>query len=538
MCYNQGMKTHVLSVVVGAGLAYAGFAASPFSAVQKKYIGHGWDLLGMTPREVLAHADAFDKTGLDGVTLVINATLADGRAISHTRIMNDPPWPRDRLKDQIAVFKDIVKHPSLRESFITSFWAPVKRLAWTDDAAWANFAANMATVAWLAKEGGLRGILVDAEDYPRSRQYNVMPGDPAYDETAALARRRGAEVFRAIFAEYPDVTFLSFWLLSQNTSYFAVPEPIAAAKAKGDLWPWFVNGMLDVIPPTARFVDGNEHAYRYEAEKGAFYRSACEQRTGALGLVAPENRPKYLAQLRAGFGLYLDAYINPANSPWYFGPVDGSRLNHYHRNLEQATAAADEYVWVYGEQKAWVKWAGTKSDFNGRETWDEALPGLDDMMLGVRDPVRLLRQRTAALRAAGKLVNLAKVSDVPWRDDKQAQGEYGREGGAVFLKGVGNGCYVVEVEGRPGDLFGIRFKYKGAGGSSTVYWQKDRKWQWHLPGVPVPIEGGAANEWHEGGAAIRIPEGANRLGLQLSANQRPGEICWFDAVEIYKLTGK
>lgn len=533
------MKIHLLSCIL-LFLAAASAAADGFAPVRKKLVGHGWDLLAATPEEVLAHADAFDRTGLDGVTLMVSGTV-DGRRISHSTVMNDPPWPRERLKDKVAVFREIVKHPSLKESFISSWWAPRRRLAWNDDAAWGNFASNMATVAWMAKSGGLRGVLVDAEDYPRSAQYFLATNDAPYDVTARLARRRGAQVFGEIFREFPDVVFLSFWMLSLHPEYFSAANPMDAARAKGDLWPWFVNGMLDVMPPTARFVDGNEHAYRYEAEKGQFYRSACQQRTAALGLVAPENRQKYLAQLRAGFGLYLDSYVNPTNSPWYFGPVDGSRLAHFARNLAQAVDAADEYVWVYGEKKAWVPWKGTKSGrFDGRETWDGALPGFDDEMCGVKAPLELLRRRLAELGDGRAAANLAARATRPWpvwQDERKPRGRSGAEGAAVFLAGVANGCHLVHVRGvRPGERHGVRLRMKGAGGSAVVYWQKDGRWQWQLPGVPVGFGPAGADGWRTGEAVMRVPEGADALVLQLAAHQRPEDKVSFDSVEIIRLS--
>ena len=56
-----------------------------------------------------------------------------------------------------------------------------------------------------------------------------------------------------------------------------------------------------------------------------------------------------------------DAYINPTNSHWYFGPVDGSRLGHFAQNLRQAVACAEDTVWIYGEKCAWVRWRGVAS---------------------------------------------------------------------------------------------------------------------------------------------------------------------------------
>ena len=77
-------------------------------------------------------------------------------------------------------------------------------------------------------------------------------------------------------------------------NYFTSDTPCADVRAQGDLWPAFINGLMDALPPGARLVDGNEHAYRYEAERGDFFKSATVQRARALSLIAPENRAKYL----------------------------------------------------------------------------------------------------------------------------------------------------------------------------------------------------------------------------------------------------
>ncbi len=511
-----------------------------FAPVKKKYIAHGWDLLWVSPKDVLANAEAFDDLAIDGVTLMINKKLANGRRISQESIMNDPRWPREELKDEIAVFREIVKHRSLKESFISSWWAPEKRLKWTDDAAWANFATNMATVAWLAKAGGLKGILVDAEDYPKTEQYFRQADDPPYEELAQLARRRGAEVFKAIFDEFPDAVILSFWMLTLHDAYFESAEPMAMAQSHGDVWPWFVNGMLDAMPPTARFVDGNEHAYLYKSEEKKFHRSACLQRTAAQGLVASENRQKYLAQLRAGFGLYLDSYINPTNSMWYLGPVDGSRLTHFAQNLTQATEAADEFVWIYGEKKTWIKWKNARSKrLQTMETWNEALPGFNDTLLRVKAPREYLRRQIPKLLKDGQAANLVHAVKRPWgtwRNEKKAQGTMGVEGTGVFLEGVGSGCHMIPIRGvKPGETYAVRMKMKGAGGSSVVYWQKNGRWQWQLPGYPVVFETGADDVWRTGEVLARVPEGATDLVLQLGAKQTPGQRVDFDAVEIVKI---
>ena len=59
--------------------------------------------------------------------------------------------------------------------------------------------------------------------------------------------------------------------------------------------------------------------------------------------------PVHARQMQVSTGMYLDMYINPTNSPWYFPPKDGSRLETFRRNLAQALDAADEYIWLYTE---------------------------------------------------------------------------------------------------------------------------------------------------------------------------------------------
>lgn len=504
-------------------LAAAVAVAGSFAPVQKKFIAHGWDMLAVSPEEVLANAEAFDRTAIDGVTLMLGGKFSNGRAYSHSRIMNDSLWPREELEKKIEVFREIVKHPSLRESFLSTWWAPQKRLKWDDDAAWATFAANMGTVAYLAKAGGLKGILVDGEDYPKTRQYYISPGDRPYAETAQLARRRGAQVFKAIFDEYPDVTFLSFWMLSLNAVYFRSPDPMGVAENAGDLWPWFLNGMLDVIPPQARFIDGNEHAYRYQAARRDFYFSANQQRATALALVAPENRGKYRAQMLAGFGLYMDSYIAPTNSTWYIPPVQGSRTMAFAENLGQAADACDGYVWIYGEHNSWVHWQGTKNArFSKTPTWEEALPGLACEMMGVKDPRGLASKMVAEMREQGKYVNRALESKRPWSfwcDDKLPPGKTGEENGEAFIAGCGSGCYIVKVKSHPGVRFAVRVRMKGMGGGSTAYWQRGGGWNWKLPGTPVTFGAPDADGWRLGEAMVRVPEGADTMALQLGAKQ-------------------
>ncbi len=97
------------------------------------------------------------------------------------------------------------------------FWlAPQKRIAWDDDRTWGNFATNLGVLAKLGAAAGMKGYFVDGEDYPKTKQftYDAAKDGGTFAAACKLARRRGAEVFGALFREHPDATLLSFWFLS------------------------------------------------------------------------------------------------------------------------------------------------------------------------------------------------------------------------------------------------------------------------------------------------------------------------------------
>ena len=350
-----------------------------------KVIYHGWDVGLATPADVLKHADAFDRLSIDGISLKLRGAR-DGSTV-------DATYRAGEFDDLVSVYRQITAHKSLRESFLLCGTMPYKRgvrYAWTDDAAWARIGANFRELARVAKAGGLKGLMIDNEDYCRSNQFRHVPeADGDWAAATRRVRARGRDFFRGIFAEYPDVTLLFFWAYIDNEYAHLSPDPEAALRASGRLTCAFLDGMLDVMPPTARFVEGNENAYAYEAFRGDFDRHAVEVLSDMVKVVAPENRAKYRAHVRNGYGLYLDEFVNDPirrrkgqpdrPNHWYRGPRNGSRAEHFREIVEGALRAADEYVWVYGEKFAAIDWGNTLDQnqwslkFDQRTTWDETI---------------------------------------------------------------------------------------------------------------------------------------------------------------------
>ena len=97
----------------------------------------------------------------------------------------------------------------------------------------------------------------DEEDYSKGKQFFRTKDDPPSAELAELVRKRGRQVFEAVFRAYPDMMFHSSWLFStiQKWHAWVVPEfgldQAALAAAYGELWGVFMNGAIDAMPPEA-----------------------------------------------------------------------------------------------------------------------------------------------------------------------------------------------------------------------------------------------------------------------------------------------
>jgi len=456
----------------------------------KKYIFSSWGIGESTPAQILRCADMFDKTGGDGVALNLGVSVPGYRRFYVSGLI---PLDYARVVTLADTLRDIAKHPSLKESMLYVNTAPTNRLAWKDDRAWASFASNMGVAARLAKAGNFKGLVTDFEDYWRQNQYDFLSArDGDYHAAWKLARKRGAQVFGAVFDAFPEAVILSFQLLASEAEYGRSDDPRAVMLEKEDLFPAFVNGILDVLPPEARIVDGCEGlGYHGEASRGDFYRTAKAQLIGALPLVAKENRDKYRAQLSVSFGMYMDAYIVPEGNPYYFGPVRGKRINHFEDNLRQATECCDEYIWFWGENGFFVDWPKNIRNWEKTKVWNETYDGdFDQMCRGIKDPIALVREEFARRTADGTLKNL--VDSVP---------KAGEKGGIHYRTNR------VETDG----WYGVCVKGRGKALWGKNYFQCGGDWRYELGAFRMTFGKPDADGWRDGTALVRIPDGATEI---------------------------
>ena len=527
-------------------------------AGQKKVIVYGYDLLDATPAEVLANADKFDHMPIDGVIISSNGKNGNGRFLHHRYLMNEPEWDYDALDGEIDTLRQIAKHRSLRESLLGAWISTNPRLAWTDGEAWKRAAGTIAVLAHLAKLGGLKGLAVDAEDYHKSAQFYRAKNEPPYAELKKIVRCRGREFFKPMFDEYPEMTLFCFWILSFEREYRKVDNLEETATHLEDLLPSFINGMFDVMPKTVRFVDGDEHSYKYQAGRGEFMASAYHRLSRVLPLLAPEHRETYRARLSIANAIYMDAFSDscPFGSYWYAPPRDGSRAVHLRECIAEAFDAADEYVWLYGEQGCWIDWPGAfynkhyakkiRGDF--RRTWDSIFPGLYSYIGTLRNPkqtmlcIKNMKQNPAdnLLPQLDAICGDSSRIPMPYGircDADKLVGEYGirrqcgRGGKAgFFLKGTSRTCILATAPVSPG-MFYVASVYARGGHppSATAWLMTDGDHRFDLPSVAFSFDQLGSDGWRRGIALVKVPAGVTHIEINMGATLRESEeICFSD----------
>jgi len=558
------MQRTILILLTGLGL----LALPGTRAADRKFIELGWDI--PDPAFLRQFGPEMEREGpFDGVIFRVTAQSDTGRPVTTQSGWDPTPWRKEWF--QVAR-EDLraCRFTNYTQNFLL-FNATPQFLDWADDEAWDALAGKIGICGWLAREGGAKGLAFDFEPYGE----NQWKFDPAkkrsFAETAALARRRGAQVIRRLAAEMPQAVVLALFLNSvvQHAGQAEAPVPVLIHDHYG-LLPAFFNGMLDAAPPEMILVDGCENGYYLDSVE-AYQRAALNMRSWSgpcIKLVAPESRAKYRQQVQAGFGFYLDMFVNEPGNQYYRPPLDGSRLKRLARNLNAARDAAVEYVWIYGEQSRW--WSGLAREQPWRaealahtvgkgRSWEEALPGITRTIAWVRDPVGAARAELARLQARNATTNLAvngafdrgpaQGATRPegwnvWQDEKQATGTFTWDsqigGGSGRASRVTRGCFLQWLPAAPHQIYVVQAKSRLSGAATSdlrVRWQtSEGNWVHEAEDRVFTFKAGPG-DWLTAWGTVTVPAEAGRLVVLLNVHNQKTDAdgCWFDDVEIYRL---
>jgi hypothetical protein len=326
--------------------------AKPANA-NKKLIEFGWD----KPLPAAVSTAKLEGSPFDGV--IFKSSAGDWTFLPEA-------LPVKAFDTDIAAFKAI-KSKKLENSFYEIQSNANQDWDWFNDASWEATEGNLAQIARVAKQSGLRGVMFDAETYAFNIwQYTVQARAKtiSFAQYEAKIRERGSQTMRVLEREYPGLTFFTFWWLSSFEPDYAAANKTANPHATlhaqleqegSGLWVAFVEGMLEAASDRVKFVDGNEGSY-YFLRGSDFDWGRARNKSEPLQLVRPDLRGKYGKQVQFGNAVYLDGVMNLHQSARFFGyylKSDTERRNLIAHNTYHGLRSSDEFVWVYNENMNW-----------------------------------------------------------------------------------------------------------------------------------------------------------------------------------------
>lgn len=499
-----------------------------------KVIATGWDC--PTPARWKKELPAFERLGVFQGTTIHATRRTDQGDVRANYAFSADRWTWAEFAPAVADLK-AAKSATITETFLLLYANP-GGVDWFDDDGWQQVTDHWRLLARVARDGGLRGVLFDAEPYtPPFAQfkYTAQPGRTkhTFAEYSAKARERGQAVMKAVGEEFPGCVILTYRLLCDLERVATADGDVTAHLSVHTfgLMPAFVDGWLDALPPGVRIVEGNENAYRYNSRE-EFERAYTHLRTACPLLLAAENRAKYRAQVDIGHGIYIDAFTNPPGDTWYIDPKGTTPAARLEANVAAGLRASNGWVWVNGESGRW--WAGGNPKY---PTWEDKLPGASVAI------VRAARPRVAATaaldrkEAANLLTNgmFTEANDNqqpkhwwPWQTAKSnGQFALAKAGGAAEIRGAVSGCFGQVVPVKFGTTYAASVRIRSSGSGTATAWVrwKTTTGQW-VEGDDValtPIGPADANGRQRQIALARVPVSAQRLVLLLAADEQAND---------------
>ena len=332
----------------------SGFADPP----TKKLIQFGWGL-PTSAAFLKENIREMEKEPFDGLAFYISyRNESGGKSTAQNRIFVPERLKREWFRQE---FEDLrqVEFRKFTDNFIT-IWTTPGSVDWFNDEHWDTVCHNVGLIAEAARLCGARGIMLDCETYSSKSMWNYLHSShsetKSYEQYAARARLRGAQVIRAIQSKLPRAVVLTLFQMSYFSNVVDQADTVRAVTGHGyGLIPPFLNGMLDAADPDVKIVDGNETSYAARTPED-FLRAYHLMRQRALRLIAPENRAKYNNQVLAGHGLFMDSIYGlyrPSEAVKAMSLAEKNKV--FEECVYWSLRTCDEYVWCYSERPRWWK---------------------------------------------------------------------------------------------------------------------------------------------------------------------------------------
>ena len=497
----------------------------------------------------------------DGITIELPRQIKNGKldvSFGH-EVFIPRPLDQVRMKKWVDDLKQ-VRFSRLKHNFTRVSVCGASNYGFFDDACWKIALDNVRTVARAAKAGGLKGIMFDVEHYDGKKPmlFQYVPGKGhSLEENRAKARERGRQFMNALAGEFPDIIVFTV-LGSFSLNFDAVDSGAAPESAQYGLANDFFNGMLDVIPPKAKLLDGMETRSYYAQDAKDFYRLANEYTVKGLQLAAPENRRKFLEQTSAAPGVWLEPFL--WDGYYVIKSPDMDRMALFRSNLYAAMETAREYAWVYFCSGLWFDMELPPVEERSIARYNptsrllpERYPGLLDTLDFVRDPLGYARQHPGELVCRedfekGQLTGPTPISKklLPGLEFNQKHGKgelvpgAGIKGStAVRFTGVRNGIPFKALKVKPGEVYYIRLDGKAEGDTYLylgIAYRNRKPQEMYVTRRRISFSGKSTDGYRTAELVTLVPDNASTLIIRLGCNSNSATgAAWFDDLEIRRI---
>jgi hypothetical protein len=343
--------------IVAFVLCLAAVAHAGPKTEKKKLIEFGWD--EPSTEFMRQHIGEMEKTPFDGVIFHADWKNPDKKGGGGGGAFMWDCWSRRvfTIEEMQPAIDDLkaTQFKKFTHNFLRFNTTPSKD-AWSKDDWFDDFTpilSNAKLAGRVAKEGGVKGILFDIEQYVapiwdyRQQKYT---SSKSWDEYAAQVRKRGREVMEAFQDGYPDQTiFLTFGYCLPWSQSGAGKKPLSQVDY-GLLAP-FCDGLVEGVRGKTILVDGHELSYGYR-DVAQFDKAYKAMSQDLMPIV--KDPDKYKQVMSLGFGIWMDRKVGDKVT-WdesdfsknYFSP------DVFEASVRKALDVSDEYVWIYTETPRW-----------------------------------------------------------------------------------------------------------------------------------------------------------------------------------------
>ena len=318
-----------------------------------KLIEFGWDV--PTPIFVKQNIQQMEKRPFDGVAV----KLSVGK-----QVFLHHPYDTQKLTEDLESLKS-TKFTKFKDNFVVMWATTEEGWDWFSESDWKAAEQNIRLFAKAARAGRFAGILFDPEPYGANPWiYPKLPSaqEKSFEEYWQQVRKRGSQFMQVLQQELPGVKVLSLFQFSYLERFLEQPDDPKKrmhqlSTATYGLLASFLNGMLDVVQPNTRLIDGNEHSYYY-TDSESFFAAYKLIKEKLLPFVDSKNISKYDGQVQVGQAIYIDqlfALRQPPEELLSYHLTPKERAKWLEHNMYYALSSTDEYVWCYSEEMNWWK---------------------------------------------------------------------------------------------------------------------------------------------------------------------------------------